>query len=223
MELLQRRRLRAGGGGGGRPERVEVETGLARLLTLEPAEDRRLEVREHRSQALGSERVVGGGHGGLLAGDERGRDERLCLVGTAPSRARCHRRPAEAEDPELAVDDGKVVLVELPMADARVVEVVDDSPDPGDQPGRPVLGHDVGQPGAVAAEHEERVVADRCAGGDDPVGPDACLAGEEGHERLVLRLLESSEADRRVGVAEPDGTPHRRHERRRRGHRVRRP
>ena len=79
----------------------------------------------------------------------------------AASRARCHRRPAEAEDPELAVDDGEVVLVELPVADARAVEVVDDSPDPGNQPGRPVLGHHVGQPGAVAAEHEEHVIADR--------------------------------------------------------------
>ena len=58
-------------------------------------------------------------------------------------------------------------------------------------------------PGGVLARHS----------GQRPLAPSLLAPGLPPElDGLVLRLLESTEAYRRIGIAEPDGTPHRRHE-----------
>ena len=102
------------------------------------------------------------------------------------------------------------------MGDAAAVQIREHRPQLFDD--RVAIG--IGQIGelaerqATAAQHQHGVVVDRCAGGDDPIGEHIELRGEQRDERLVLDLLQPTDAQRRTGLAVPEGAPQGRRQRR---------
>ncbi len=103
-----------------------------------------------------------------------------------------------------------VILVDLAVGDAAVVEERDDARTARgsvSMPSGPVnrssvaesaADHPVGldEPGGRTAQHEEGVVGLRRPGGDDGVGADPLLTGEQREKRLVFDLAESPRPDR---------------------------
>ena len=149
-------------------------------------------------------RALDGDRQGALRTEERRRGhEGLDLVGLALGLAGRHGRAAEADDAQLVTVDQEVPFVDLAVGDAGVVQPADEPHTAGATAGVVELG----QEATAAPEDEEGVVVDGRAGGDDRVGEDAGLAGEQREECLVLDLLEPAEAQRRAGLAVPHSPP----------------
>ena len=213
-ELLEVGRLGAHPFGRVLAQLIEVDLLLAHELPLTGGERGRLEVREGGGQALGPEPVDGGGQRPVRAHQGHGRDERLHLVGASLGLGRGHGRAPEPHHPELVAIDEEVAVVELPVGHAAPTHRDDELPDARKERGVVVDRRTITEQDTGAAEHQQGVVVFGRAGGHHGVGGDPGLPGEQREEGLVLHLLEPAQPQWRARLAEPDGAPEGRQQRR---------
>ena len=158
----------------------------------------RLQVGEQRGDPVAAEHVDRRVEGPPAAREACGRHEQLRPVGREPVHVGCHGGVRQVREADAPVDQDDGLGRDLPMADPALAEQRQRVPGAAEDPVVEEAGFQGRQRSCVAPQHQQRVVGGCRRRGHDLVGRQPRVAGEQGHERLVLGHLEAAQADRRA-------------------------